>query len=135
MKPISNSKQQNTEQVSKLFQNHIDRIGERGVSGIASFHDVFSNVMPVQEERLRLLCGTTLDDFLEHGFIISIGIAYRGEIIDCINTADGLDVDYSRWNNYANEYHRLNGLLNIAARAVAKEVRGIVIPATILFRE
>jgi epoxyqueuosine reductase QueG len=131
VKPISNSRHNNTEKVSQLFQGHISRIGERGVFGAASFQDVFSNLMPVQKERLRILCGTSFDDFIENGSIISIGISYRGEVIDCINTTNNHDTDFNLWNHYANEYHRLNGLLNIAARAVAKEVRGIAIPATI----
>jgi hypothetical protein len=121
VKPISNSRHNNTEKVSQLFQGHISRIGERGVFGAASFQDVFSNLMPVQKERLRILCGTSFDDFIENGSIISIGISYRGEVIDCINTTNNHDTDFNLWNHYANEYHRLNGLLNIAARAVAKE--------------
>ena len=103
MTPISNSKQKNAEKVNQVFQDHISRLGERGVFGIANFQDVFSNLMPVQKERIRILCDTSFNDFIENGSIISIGVAYRGEVIDCINTTNNHDTDFDLWNHYANE--------------------------------
>ncbi|MFW9800150.1 MAG: hypothetical protein ACFFD9_06930 [Candidatus Thorarchaeota archaeon] len=124
-------KERNADSLQQFFAEHLEKISCQGLQGVAEFRRVYEDLMPVQQDRLRSLAGPRLESLFDSGYLISIGIAYSGSIIDCINVADGRKVDYEKWNRYADEYHRLNGLLNAAAQLVADRFEGIPILATI----
>ncbi len=124
-------KERNTDSLHRYFTEHLQKISCEGVVGVAEFGRVYEDLMPVQQDRLMSIVGSRFEYLVDSGHVISIGIVYRESIIDCINVSDGRKVEYEKWNIYADEYHRLNGLLNVAAQMVADRFEGIPIPATI----
>ncbi|MFQ5832559.1 MAG: hypothetical protein ACE5H4_07645 [Candidatus Thorarchaeota archaeon] len=130
-KPELGQKERNTDSLQQFFLEYLQKISCQGILGVAEFQRVYEDLMPVQQDRLRSFADSRFESLIDSGYVISIGIAYRGSIIHCINVADGKKVDYEKWNIYAEEYHRLNGLLNAAAQLVADRFEGVPIPATI----
>lgn len=109
------------EGVESLFKDATR--GREGTIGAASYEEVLSSLMPVQQENLlRLGRGKSL---------IVFGVFHSPHAVLSINTRRAGKTDYTAWNIYAREYHELNALLNKTAAAIADHVNGIPIPATL----
>jgi len=130
-KENESEKQQNLEEVRQFLAERLEASSSHGMVGVASFENVYKELLPVQQERLRNLIGEGYERLAASGSILSIAIAYPGEVIDRINVSQGNHIDYDSWNKYADEYHRLNELLNAISQAVADRFEGVAIPATI----
>ena len=79
--------------VQDIFEQHIKRLGRRGVLGAARFSDVYSSLMPVQQERLREICGSHFDELLQNGLFVSLALAYNEEAIAAINGGSNKTLD------------------------------------------
>ena len=120
-----------SQDIKKFFHNYLESIGETGDIGFAKFERIYDALIPVQQEKLRLITGRRFEMLLDSGSFISIGISYRDPVIDFIDSKDKQEVDYQRWNRYALEYHRLNQILNRVSRLIATRFDGIALSATI----
>jgi len=120
-----------TEEITRYFHLLLDSIGEEGDIGFTRFCTVFEELMPIQQEKLREITGSQFNVLLDEGSMISIGIAYRDPIMDCIDSIDSGAVDYQLWNKYAHEYDRLNQILNQMSKDIAERFDGIPLKATI----
>ncbi|MFX1602867.1 MAG: hypothetical protein ACFFCK_05230 [Promethearchaeota archaeon] len=124
-------KLENLEEVRRFFAELLDASSSQGIVGVASFRNVYEELMPVQQAKLKDLVDKKFRELADSGSILSIAIAYLGNVIDSINVSRDNRVDYASWNKYADEYHRLNELLNANAQAMAERFEGVAIPATI----
>jgi epoxyqueuosine reductase QueG len=123
---------QNFQRVKSFFSQRLAEIGYHGVIGAAAFRKVRNGLSPVQRSRLADLCGEQFESLQKDGSIISVGIAYPGHVIDCIDVrrGDG-SVDRDAWNVYAKEYHRLNWFLNEISGDLVNAFGGISVHATV----
>ncbi|MFX1537539.1 MAG: hypothetical protein ACFFDI_25330, partial [Promethearchaeota archaeon] len=110
------------------FKMQLQIINRQGDLGIANFQSVYEDLMPVQQHRLKQICGTDLQKFLEHGSFICIALAYYETEIDNINrrTAEGR-LNKKMWNTYAKAYNNLNMNLNRLVKELAEFSNGIPI--------
>lgn len=120
-----------SEEIRLFFKDKLDSIGEQGDIGFAGFESVFDSLMPIQQEKLKAISGDSFNTLLNEGSFISIGIAYRIPFIDFIDSKVDCNTDYELWNQYAQEYHRLNQILNGLSREIAAKFGGISLTATI----
>ena len=127
----SDATMKRTQEIKAFFNRLLMSRGEEGDIGFTSFRSVFDELMPVQQQRLRTIVGSKLDMLLNEGSMISIGVAYRDPIMDCIDSKIDEQPDYRLWNKYAQEYHRLNQLLNQVSKDIAEKFNGISLKATI----
>ena len=111
----------NIQEIQSLFKDIIQ--DRKGILGVASFQDVYHQLMPVQKKKLL--------KFGSGESLIVIGVFHSHEAIESINTRKNGKVDKEAWNIYANEYHDINRALNHAAHTLADCVNGIPIPATL----
>lgn len=99
--------------------------------GVAPFKSVHDALLPAQKETLRCICGGEFDKLKVEGSVISIAYAYKPYAIEAIAPGSEGHWDKERWNIYSRAYARLNDALNYTSRAIAGEIHGIAIPATI----
>jgi epoxyqueuosine reductase len=125
------SSQRNTDLLKERFSNLLRNSGNRGVIGAARFNDIYLNLHPIQQARLREITVHYFKKYMRSGFFVSIGIALSDSVIQDINVSSIHGVDMERWNNYAKEYRRINEVLNSIARTIATENKGIAVPATL----
>ncbi|MBY8982353.1 MAG: epoxyqueuosine reductase [Candidatus Lokiarchaeota archaeon] len=123
-------KEVNIRKIEHFFLDYLKNIKYKGIFGIANFSSVHNNLIPEQQEKLRILLQAQFDDFLKLGSIISLGIFYHPEIIECINLVNDGKIDKESWNKYANEYEYLNKLLKDISNKIAFKFNGIAIPPT-----
>jgi epoxyqueuosine reductase QueG len=125
-------KLENFRRVKSFFDEKLAEIGYDGVIRAADLRKVDDELMPVQRNKLRDVCGKKFWDLTENGSIICIGIAYPEYAIDCIDVRlhDGTS-DKDTWNIYAREYHKLNKFLNTISESIANFFCGTSIPATV----
>jgi epoxyqueuosine reductase QueG len=123
--------QRNVQRLKQLFYELLAESGDQGVFGVADFGQTYLQLLPVQQNRLRIISGNRFKTCIKSGHFISIGIAYDESAIDDINAPLGQITDINRWNHYASEYNRLNSLLNNISQVLAIESNGIVIQATL----
>lgn len=124
-------REQNTKRVLQYFHQYLVKIHYKGVFGVANFRSVYHELLPIQQAKLKELCHFHFQRFIQHGSIISIGIAYPDSIIDCINVKHNGTIDKAKWNVYAQEYQKLNHLLNKISHDIATHFGGIPVPATL----
>ncbi len=120
-----------SEEIRGYFFHLLESENEQGDIGFGSFKAVFDELMPVQQEKLRELTGNKFDSFMKEGSIVCIGIAYRGSVLDYIDSRQKGLPDYKLWNRYAHEYNRLNQTLNRMSKNIADQFNGIPLTATI----
>ncbi len=113
------------------FSDLLKKFGESGDIGFCSFQTVNNYLLPIQQEKLESIIGARFEQLLESGSFISIAVAYRNPIIDFIDKREGSIPDYTLWNDYAQEYNRLNQILNQIAQSLAISYDGIPLTATI----
>jgi epoxyqueuosine reductase len=107
------------------------RKGLKHALGVAPFKAVYDTLLPTQKETLRGISGGNLDRLMVDGSVISIAFAYWPYAIEAIASGSEGHWDKERWNVYSHAYARLNDALNYTSRAIADEIKGIAIPATI----
>jgi len=113
------------------FSEESKRHGLRGMLGAASFREVYERLIPAQKRALEEQSGSRFQALMEEGSIISVGYSYPDSVIDniALETEEGFDKD--AWNIYSRWYDRLNAALNATAEAIAREIHGTPIPATL----
>ncbi|MFX0063163.1 MAG: hypothetical protein ACFFC7_13380 [Candidatus Hermodarchaeota archaeon] len=114
------------------FRMQLKKINRQGDLGISNFQSVYEDLMPVQQKRLKQICGTDFQKFLEQGSFICIALAYYETEIANINqrTAEGRP-NKKIWNIYAKAYDNLNRILNWLIEELALLSSGIPILATL----
>lgn len=117
--------------LERFLEEYLGRIARKGVLGVASYQTVYNELLPIQKEYLIKTIPHDHANLLETGSIISIGITYGDQAIDAINRTTNGVMDIELWNIYAREYGRLNMTLNEVAHAIAGEVDGFPITATL----
>ncbi len=122
---------QNLDEIRRFYAGLLDASSCQGMVGVASFENVYEDLMPVQQAKIKDLVGKNYGVLVDTGSILSIAVAYPGSVIDCINVSQDNRVDYESWNKYADQYHRLNETLDNNAQAMAARFEGVAIPATI----
>ncbi|TFG04201.1 epoxyqueuosine reductase [Candidatus Thorarchaeota archaeon] len=125
-----NHAEENTRELSEFFHQLLQEEHERGVIGVASFTAVHDELMDAQKTKLREIVGSGFDSLYDSGSIISIAVAYRDPVIDYIDEEKNHSPDYPLWDRYAQEYDRLNQLLNRLAERIASRFDGIALEAT-----
>jgi epoxyqueuosine reductase QueG len=128
---MTNLAAKNTAELTGFFRDLLSSNDEGGDIGVASFREVFDNLLPVQQCKLQELAGERFQGFYDSGSIVSIAVSYKDPIIDYINSRKGEEPDYKIWNNYALEYDRINQVLNKMSRSIAERYSGIPLTATI----
>ena len=123
--------QKNFQMVRSLFNTELERVGYYGVIGVAVFKNVYQELMPVQQNKLKEICNGHFQSFVNEGSIICLGIAYPEDVIDCIDFKfDDGTIDRNRWNFYAKEYHNINKILNDISKGISERFNGTPILAT-----
>ena len=120
----------NLEKVRRYLEAEASRHGLRCSLGVASFREVHDGLLPVQRVKLKEFTGERFDSFMEGGSFVSIGFAYPESAIDAIAVELGGGFDMDSWSVYSDWYDRLNRALNEASSAIAENIGGISIPAT-----
>jgi epoxyqueuosine reductase QueG len=115
--------------VKQWIQEEIHKRGFNGTCGVASFSDVYSNLMPIQQEEVKKACDI-FNTLLNKGSIISMAIFHTEQAIRSINVHVDEKVDYKRWNLYADEYNRLNNALNDVCTKLTSILEGVPLRAT-----
>jgi epoxyqueuosine reductase QueG len=123
--------QENTQELVEFFHHLLAEEQEKGDIGVASFRAVYDELMDVQRAKICEVVGSEFDVLHDSGSIVSICVAYHDPIIDHIDVKQDRNPDYALWNKYAQEYDRLNGLLNRLAKRIAARLHGIPLTATI----
>jgi len=108
----------------------IHKRGFNGTCGVASFSDVYNNLMPIQQQEIKKACDIFFNTLLNKGSIISIAIFHTELAIKSINVHAGDKVDYKRWSFYADEYNRLNNALNDVCAKLTFILNGVPLRAT-----
>jgi hypothetical protein len=129
LKAILMKRLKNFRKVKSFFDEKLAQIGYEGVIGSADFRKVYDELMPIQRNKLKDICGEKFQNLMEIGSIICIGIAYPVDCID-IRLHDGT-LDKDSWNIYAREYHKVNKFLNAISGDIANFFGGTSIPATV----
>jgi epoxyqueuosine reductase QueG len=105
--------------------------GLKHAVGAAPFKAVHDTLLPTQKQTLEGICGEAFNRLMEEGSVISIAFAYKPYAIEAIARGSEGHWDRERWNTYSRAYARLNNALNYTSAAIAGEIGGIAIPATI----
>jgi epoxyqueuosine reductase QueG len=119
-----------TEKLRYDFNDQLKEFGRRGLFGAARFSEVLNALIPVQQEKLRSICGHHFDELFSIGSVVSIAVAYDEDVIRTINEKSSQGVDINKWNVYASEYDNINSILNEISKKLADKIDGIAIPAT-----
>jgi len=124
-------REHNTKRIRQFFSNYLEKINYEGVFGVANFANVYDALMPVQQDKLQMVCDSQFPQFMQQGSIISIGVVYPESVIDCINVRHDGKIDKTRWNIYARAYTTLNRLLNEISGTIVDQFGGIPVLATL----
>lgn len=123
-------KEKNTNKIQQYYFDYLQEVNYKGIFGVAKFSNVYNELLPVQQNKLKDLLKQQFDDYLKTGSIVSLGIFYYPEIIDSINVETKGILDKSRWNLYSDEYVHLNNMLKKIGDDVAKNFNGFSLPPT-----
>jgi len=126
-----NEAELNTQEMRKLFLNLLSKENEQGDIGVTSFRRVYNELLEVQRNKLREITDKQFDSIYKSGSIICIGVPYRDPAIDYIDDRKNGKPNYTLWNEYAKEYHRINQVLNRISVSIASHFSGIPLKATI----
>jgi epoxyqueuosine reductase QueG len=116
--------------VKRWIREEILRRGFNGACGVASFSDVYNDLMPVQRKEVERICGDNINVLLSRGSIISIAVFHTEDAIKSINVTKNGRVDYEKWNFYADEYNLVNIVLNDICAQLASVLDGVPLKAT-----
>jgi epoxyqueuosine reductase QueG len=121
----------NAESIKQWVEKEIRKKGFDGTSGIARFANVYQGLMPLQKKEVQKACGSKIDELLSRGSAISIAVFHTEKAINSINVVKDGKIDYERWNIYAEEYYRMNSLLNYICEKLASKLSGVSFKATV----
>ena len=82
---IEKKKEENTAKIRRYYFNYLSKVNYKGIFGVAKFSSVYNDLMPIQQERLKETLKEQFKYFMDTGSILSLGIFYTPDIIDCIN--------------------------------------------------
>ena len=116
--------------VKRWIREEILKRGFNGGCGVASFSDVYNDLMPLQRKEMETICGNNINVLLNRGSIISIAVFHTENAIKSINVMRDGKVDYGKWNVYADEYNRINNVLNDVCSKLASVLDGAPLRAT-----
>jgi len=116
--------------VKRWIKGAILKRGFNGSCGVASFSDVYNDLMLVQRKEVERICSESINAFLGRGSIISIAVFHTENAVKSINVTRDGGVDYEKWNFYADEYNRLNIVLNDVCSQLASVLEGVPLRAT-----
>jgi epoxyqueuosine reductase QueG len=116
--------------IKQWVRGEILRRGFNGACGVASFSDVYNDLMPVQRKEVEKICGDNISAFSDKGSIISIAIFHTEKAVKSINTTKNGKADYEKWNFYADEYNLINNSLNDVCAQLASILEGVPLKAT-----
>jgi epoxyqueuosine reductase QueG len=85
----------------------------------------------MQQKGLESICEEHLKAFLDSGSVISVAAFHTETAIKSIDARKAGKTDYEQWNFYADEYNRLNMVLNDICFKLAKMLDGIPLKATL----
>ncbi len=122
---------ENFRRVETLLSAEGRRRGLKHAVGVAPFEAVHGALMPVQKTRLGEIADGAFERMLAGGSVVSIAYAYPDYAIEAVAQGRERAWDMGRWNVYARAYMRLNRALNETSAAIAAEIGGIAIPATV----
>ncbi len=122
---------ENLLRVEELLSSEGRRRGLKHALGVAPFEAVHGALMPIQKTRLEEMAGGSLERMMAKGSVISLAFAYKPYAIEAIAHGSEGKWDKDRWNIYSRAYARLNDALNHTSLAIADEINGIAIPATV----
>ncbi|MFQ6073864.1 MAG: hypothetical protein ACE5KC_01465 [Candidatus Bathyarchaeia archaeon] len=125
----------NAEFIKRWIKEEIHKRGFNGAAGIARFSDVYNNLMPLQRREVRKTCGDEMNDFLSGGSAVSIAVFHTENAITSINIIKDGEIDYERWNIYAEEYNSINNVLNDVCSRLASMLDGVPFEATVEGKE
>jgi epoxyqueuosine reductase QueG len=117
--------------IRQVFEEEATKHKLRGILGVASFEQVFSTLLPVQQKRMEELCSGELEGLMGNGSVISIAYAFPKHAIDAIAVQRRGGYDRDSWNIYAGLYRLLNKALDETAERLADKTSGVGIPATL----
>jgi epoxyqueuosine reductase QueG len=116
--------------VKRRVREEILNRGFNGTCGVASFSEVYNDLMPMQRKEMEKICGDNINAFSSKGSVISIAIFHTGKAVKSINiTRDGKS-DHEKWNLYADEYNLVNNVLNDVCAQLASVLDGVPLKAT-----
>ena len=116
--------------VKRWTKGEILKKGFNGSCGVASFSDVYHDLMPVQRREAERICGDDINVFLNKGSIVSIAVFHTETAIKSINNTRNGKVDIEKWNFYADEYNVVNNVLNDVCTRLASVLDGFPLRAT-----
>ena len=116
--------------VKGWVEKEILKKGFNGTCGIAGFSEVYNDLMPVQRIEMEKICGDDIDVFLRKGSFVSIAIFHTENAIKSINVVKDGEVNYEKWNVYADEYNLINNVLNDVCVKLASVLEGVPFRAT-----
>jgi epoxyqueuosine reductase QueG len=119
------------EAIKKWIKEEIRKRGYNGIGGIARFSDVYKSLMPLQRKEVQKSCRNKIKELLKEGSAISIAVFHTEKAINSINTRRNGEINYEKWNIYAEEYHSLNKALNEICDKLAPMLNGIAFKATV----
>jgi hypothetical protein len=117
-------------EIAEIFHNYLEEINYEGLFGVANFSAVYNSVIDEQKQYLESTCGHEIRTYIDFGSIISLGIAYHPETIECINVKEKSGFNKELWNQYGYEYSHLNKMLKEISEKIAKLYNAIAIPPT-----
>jgi epoxyqueuosine reductase len=127
---LQEQKTENTIEIRNYFISYLRKVNYKGIFGVAKFSAVYKELMPVQQDKLKNILKQQLEDYIKIGSIISLGIFYPPDIIDCINVNINGKLDKDLWNRYSDEYQHLNDKLKYISRKIAKKFKLFAFPPT-----
>lgn len=116
--------------IKRRVKEEILKRGFNGACAVASFSDVYNDLMPAQRKELEKICGDNINAFSTKGSIISIAIYHTEKAVKSINITRGKKADYEKWNIYADEYNLVNNVLNDVCAQLASVLDGVPLKAT-----
>lgn len=116
--------------VKRWIRDQITRRGFNGAWGVTSFSDVYNDLMPVQRKEIEKICGDNFNILLNQGSIIAIAVFHTENAIKSINLIRDGKIDHEKWNFYADEYNRVNNVLNEVCIQLASVLDGVPLKAT-----
>lgn len=119
-----------TVSVKRWIREKILKTGFDGTCGVASFSEVYNDLMPIQQKEVEKLCGDDFNLFLSSGSTISIAVFHTENAIKSINAFKDGRVDHEKWNIYANEYDSINNVLNDVCAKLISVLDGVPLRAT-----
>jgi epoxyqueuosine reductase QueG len=125
----------NAESTKQWVKEEVLRRGFNGACGIASFSDVYYDLMPVQRREVEKVCGDDIKVLLDKGSVVSIAVFHTENAIKSINTVKDGRVDFKRWNVYADEYNVINNVLNDVCDGLVSVLSGVPLKATVEGKE